>query len=132
MARPSSRRPDHFFVPTTAGPFRVCTTEGVAVNVAVGVQYEYQQDDEGAEMPRIAGHDVTDAQLVALHGLYQGLVKTEGCQAAVYGKNVQRQLDTLADQGIIARGGWSYTIPWTGPGADIIAATSDFSISAHL
>lgn len=81
-------------------------------------------------MPVIAGHQVTPKQLVALHGIYKGLVKGN---ATVYGVNVKRQLDALADKGIIARTGMgAYMIPWGSPGADIIAATPDFCISANL
>lgn len=78
----------------------------------------------------IAGHDVTDRQLFALHGLFKGLVKNN---KTVYGVNVKRQLDTLADKGIIARTGMvAYTIPFGSPGADIITATPDYAVSAHL
>ena len=81
-------------------------------------------------MTKIAGHDVTDKQLVALHGLYKGLVKDN---RTVYSVNVRRALDTLADRQIISRTGMgAYMIPFGSPGADIIAATPDFVISAHL
>lgn len=78
----------------------------------------------------IAGHSVTTMQLVALHGLYKGLLKSDG---TVYGKSVTRSLDSLADRGIIARTGiGAYMIPYGSPGASIIAATPDFTISSHL
>lgn len=82
---------------------------------------------------RIAGHSITRVQLAVLHGLYQGLIDNAGSSTAkLYGKNVARQLDTLANNGIIARGGQGYFIPWTGPGADIIAATPDVTVSIEL
>ncbi len=81
-------------------------------------------------MPKIAGHAITTRQLVALHGLYQGLV--DGTQA-VYGVNVRRQLDALADAGIISRtGAGAYMIPFGSPGEAIINASGDFSISSHI
>jgi len=81
-------------------------------------------------MLNVAGHEITDRQLVALHGLYKGLVKPNG---TVYGVNVRQQLETLADQGIIARTGMgAFMIPWGSPGAQIIDATADFTISAHI
>jgi hypothetical protein len=81
-------------------------------------------------MAKIAGVDITDRQLVALHGLYRGLVKTNN---TVYGTNVRRQLDALADEGVISRTGMSaYMIPYGSPGEAIIAASRDFVISAHL
>ncbi len=80
-------------------------------------------------MPTIAGHEITDRQLVALHGLYRGLVKNN----SVYGVNVGRQLEALADLGIIARTGMgAYMIPFGSPGEEIIKASPDFVISAHL
>jgi hypothetical protein len=79
---------------------------------------------------QIAGHTVTDRQLVALHGLYRGLVEHN---RTVYGVNVRRALNTLADQGIIARTGMdAFMIPWGSPGEAIINATPDFVISEHL
>lgn len=80
-------------------------------------------------MPTIAGHRITTKQLAALHGLYQGLVKAD---STVYGVNVKRQLDSLADKGIISRTAWTYMIPFGSPGADIITATPDFGIAANL
>jgi hypothetical protein len=82
---------------------------------------------------KIAGHSITRVQLATLHGLYQGLIENHGSNTAkLYGKNVARQLNTLADNGIISRGGQGYFIPWTGAGADIIAATPDVTISVEL
>ncbi|GAA0583020.1 hypothetical protein GCM10010172_80050 [Paractinoplanes ferrugineus] len=79
---------------------------------------------------QIAGHTITDRQLVALHGLYRGLVKDNG---TVYGVNVRRALDSLADNGLITRTGMgAFMIPWDSPGAAIISATLDFVISEHL
>lgn len=81
-------------------------------------------------MPTIAGHDITDRQLVALHGLYRGLVKDN---RTVYGVNVRRALDSLADKGVIARTGMgAFTVPFGSPGAAIIAATPDFAIGSHI
>lgn len=81
-------------------------------------------------MPTIAGHEITDRQLVALHGLYRGLLEPNN---TVYGVNVRRQLEVLADKGIIARTGMgAYMIPWGSPGEAIIDATADFTISAHI
>ncbi len=81
-------------------------------------------------MPKIAGHSVTDHQLVALHGLHKGLVKSN---QTVYGCNVRRALETLANKRIISRTGMgAYMIPFGSPGAAIIAATPDFTISQHL
>lgn len=82
-------------------------------------------------MPKIAGHDITDRQLLALHGLYRGLVK-QGAVHSVYGVNVTQQLNTLADNGIIARTSYTYMIPFGSPGEAIIDATPDFVISEHL
>lgn len=79
-------------------------------------------------MPKIAGHTITERQLYALHGLYKGALK--GTQ--VYGVNVSRQLATLADQGVIQRTGWSYTIPFGGPGEAIINATPDYTLGEHI
>ena len=83
-------------------------------------------------MPTIAGHRITDRQLVALHGLYRGLVQYANGRATVYGVNVKRQLDALADAGIIARTVGSHMIPYDSPGEAVIAASPDFVISAHL
>jgi hypothetical protein len=78
---------------------------------------------------QVAGHTLTDRQMVALHGLYKGVLKG----TKVYGVNVARQLDTLADRNIIARTGMgAYMIPYGSPGADIISASNDFVISQHL
>lgn len=80
-------------------------------------------------MPNVAGREITDRQLVALHGLYRGLVKPNH---TVFGVNVRRALEALADKGIIARTGMgAYMIPWDSPGEQIINATADFTISAH-
>jgi hypothetical protein len=77
----------------------------------------------------IAGHTLTDRQAVALFGLYRGVLK----DTKVYGVNVARQLDSLADRGIIARTGMgAYMIPYSSPGADIVSAAPDFVISQHL
>lgn len=77
----------------------------------------------------IAGHRITTRQLVALHALYQGLLKG----TRVYGVNMFRQLESLADQGIIARSGAGvYLVPWDSPGARIIKATEGFSVGANL
>lgn len=81
-------------------------------------------------MPTIAGHTLTNRQMVALHGLYKGLVKDN---RTVYGVNVRQALEALADRGIIARTGMgAYMIPWGSPGEQIIAATPDFAVSANL
>lgn len=81
-------------------------------------------------MPKIEGHDITLRQLVALHGLYQGLVKANG---TLYHVNVRKALDALADKGIIARTGMgAFMIPFGSPGEQIIGATPDFMISTHL
>lgn len=81
-------------------------------------------------MAKVAGYDITDRQLVALHGLYRGLVKDN---RTVYGKDVRRALDNLADRRIIARTGMgAYMIPFGSPGADIIDFTPHFVISDHL
>lgn len=77
---------------------------------------------------RIEGHTITDRQLTALHGVYRGQVK----DGSLYGVNVHRTLEALADRGIITRSVGTYLIPWDGPGAQIIAATRDFSIGEHL
>ena len=79
-------------------------------------------------MQTAAGHSLTDRQLVALHGLYRGVLRG----TKVYGVDVGRQLGALADRGVIARTGGSYMIPYGSPGAAIIAATQDFVISQHL
>ncbi|MFC4066750.1 hypothetical protein [Actinoplanes subglobosus] len=79
------------------------------------------------------GHGLTTQQLAALHGLYQDLVKYGNGGPTIYGINVRRELEALADQGVIGRtGGWAYMIPWGSPGEQIIAATPDFSVGAHL
>ncbi len=79
---------------------------------------------------QIAGHTLTDRQLVALHGLYKGLVKDNH---TVYGVNVSRALEELADRGIIARTGMgAYMIPFGSPGEAIINASLDFVISERL
>lgn len=81
-------------------------------------------------MPRIADHNVSTKQLVALHGLYRGLLKTN---QTVYGVSVAHSLASLAERGIISRTGMgAYMIPFGSPGAAIIAATPDFVISANL
>lgn len=84
-------------------------------------------------MPEIAGYTVTSKQLVALHGLYRGLVKNSGGAPTVYGVNVRRQLDALADAGVISRTGMgTYMIPFGSPGELIINASLDFPISSHI
>lgn len=83
-------------------------------------------------MPNVAGHDITNRQMVALHGLYRGLVQRKNGAPTVYGTNVRLQLSTLATRGIIARSGHSYIIPFGSPGAAIIAASPDFQISQHI
>lgn len=80
---------------------------------------------------RVAGYVMSDRQMVALHGLYKGLVK-QGAVHSVYGVNVTQQLNALADKGIIARTSYTFMIPFGSPGAAIIAATPDFIISQHL
>jgi hypothetical protein len=81
-------------------------------------------------MPKVAGHNITTRQMVALHGLYRGLVKNN---RTVYGINVRRALDTLATDGVIAKTGMdAFMIPFGSPGEAIILATLDFQISAHL
>jgi hypothetical protein len=80
-------------------------------------------------MPKIAGHDLTDRQMVALHAIYKGVLRGR----KVYGVNVGWQLDTLANQGIISRTGMGdFMIPFGSPGADIVGASLDFVISQHL
>jgi hypothetical protein len=81
-------------------------------------------------MPKIAGQAITTRQMIALHGLYRGLVKSN---RTVYGINVRHALEALADKGIISRTGMdAFMIPYGSPGAAIIAATLDFQISAYL
>lgn len=81
----------------------------------------------------IAGHSVTAKQIAALHALYRGLIEMQNGAPTVYGTNVHRQLDALADKRIIARTGMGdYMIPFDGPGAAIISATPDFPIGANL
>jgi hypothetical protein len=81
-------------------------------------------------MPTVAGHNITDRQLVALHGLYRGLVKGN---RTVYGVDVRRALDALADKGVIDRTGMgAYMIPYGSPGAAIIDASPDFAIGAYI
>lgn len=81
---------------------------------------------------QVAGYTITAAQMVALHGVYKDLIRTKNGAPTVHGKNVKRQLDSLADRGFIARGGQGYFIPWDSPGAAIVQASLSFSISAHL
>lgn len=76
--------------------------------------------------------ELTSRQLVALHGLYRGLVVHRNGKPRVYGTDVSRELEELADLGVIARPCMDYTIPWGGPGSRIIAADPDFAISDHL
>lgn len=73
--------------------------------------------------------DLTRKQLAALHGLFRGLIKNN---RSLYGVDVRRQLDTLADRGIIARTAGSYMIPYGSDGEAIVMATRDFSISTNL
>lgn len=81
-------------------------------------------------MATITARDLTARQLAALHGLYKGLIKSN---ATLYGVNVKRQLDALADRGVIARTGMgAYMIQFDSPGEAIIRATPDFTISANL
>lgn len=81
-------------------------------------------------MPKVAGHNVTDRQLVALHGLYRGLVTPK---LTVYGTSVRLALAALADKKIIARTGMgAFMIPYGSAGEAIVAATPDFVISSHL
>lgn len=78
---------------------------------------------------KIAGYDLTDRQMVALHAIYKGVLRGR----EVYGVNVGRQLDTLADRGIISRTGMGdFMIPYGSPGADVVEASLDFVISQHL
>ena len=77
---------------------------------------------------KIACYELTSRQMVALHGLYKGLVKN----GKVYGVNVAPQLDKLATGGVIARTGMGYIIPYGSPGEAIIEASRDFTISQHL
>lgn len=78
-------------------------------------------------------HSLTDRQLVALHGLYRGLVEHKNGKPRVYGTDVSRPLESLADLGVINRTGMgAYLIPWGGEGERVIAATADFTISDHL
>jgi hypothetical protein len=79
------------------------------------------------------GYTISPRQLMALHGVYRGLVTTSNGAPTVYGVNVRRQLDALADKGMIARTGiGAYMIPFGSPGDQIIAATPDFSVATHL
>ncbi len=78
---------------------------------------------------QIAGYTLTDRQLAALHGLYKGLVTGGG---TVYGVNARKALNSLAEDGIIARSAGAYVIPWGSPGEAIINATPGFVISEHL
>ena len=79
---------------------------------------------------KVAGYTITSRQLVALHGLYKGLVTTN---LKVYGVSVRQPLNTLADRGVIARTGMgAFMIPYGSPGDDIIRRTPDFVISQHL
>lgn len=76
---------------------------------------------------------LTDRQLVALYGLYRGLTEQTGSRWRVYGADVTRALEALADQKVIARTGMgAYMIPWGGPGEAIINAGPDFVITEHL
>jgi hypothetical protein len=80
-----------------------------------------------------AGQAISRKQLAALHGLYQDLVQHSNGAPTVYGVNVRRQLDALADKGIIARTGVdAYIIPVGSPGEQIIGATPGFSVGANL
>jgi hypothetical protein len=84
-------------------------------------------------MPKVAGHTITSKQLAALHGLYQDLVKLRNGAPTVYGVNVRRQLEALADAAIISRTGMgAYLIPFGSPGEQIVNATPDFSVGSHL
>lgn len=78
---------------------------------------------------KIAGYSITEREMVALHGIYKGVLQG----TRVYGTQVFRQLEALANRGIIDRSGaGTYTIPYRSPGAAIINATPDFTISQHL
>lgn len=84
-------------------------------------------------MPKVAGYTITPKQLMALHGLYKGLVEQRNGAPTVYGVNVRRQLEALSDLEIIARTGMgAYMIPFGSPGEQIITATPDFTVSSHL
>jgi hypothetical protein len=83
-------------------------------------------------MPKIAGTTITTKQMAALHGLYQGLVKQRNGNPTVYGVNVRRQLEALADRAIIARTVGGYMIPFGSPGEEIINATPGFSVGRNL
>lgn len=78
---------------------------------------------------KIAGHHVTEREMVALHAIYKDLIRN----GKVYGVSIRPQLSALADRGVIARTGIdAYMIPYDSPGARIVAASLDFMISSHI